>query len=177
MLFNPFNNFTCIASSLKLGNKPRQMVQTNWPSSGRQDIMKSCCRESFKTCTISSSLISIPSNNNKWKVQTYFYVTISILVNSCVLGMLFDTFPINARTQNPRQCETKGKTAISYHRHIPNVCQAYPHKSQDVQTLALNWPDYYLPGHVWKCRRNLIKSLGLGRPKHVVLVNFIKGTL
>ena len=108
------------------GRKPRQVVQTNWPSSGRQDIMKSCRRESLKTCTTPSSLISIPSNKNKWKVQTYFYVTISILVNSYALGMLFDTFPINARNQNPRQCETTGKTAISYHRHIPNVCQTYP---------------------------------------------------
>jgi hypothetical protein len=121
--------------------------------------MKSCGRESFKTCSTSSSLISILSNSNKWKVQTYFYVTISILVNSYILGMLFDNFTINARTQNPRQWETMSKTEISYHRHILNECQTYPHISQDVQALALKWPDYYLPGHVWKCRHNLIRSL------------------
>ena len=88
--------------------------------------MKSGRHESFKTCTTSSSLISIPSNNNKWKVQTYFYVTISVLVNSYILEMLFDTFPTNARTQNPRQCETTGKTATSYHKHIPNVSDIPP---------------------------------------------------
>jgi hypothetical protein len=121
--------------------------------------MKSCRRESFKTCTISSRLISIPSNSNKWKVQTYFYVTISILVNSYILNTLFDNFPINARTHNPRQWETMGQTEISYHRHIPNERQTYRHKSQDVQELALKWSDCYLPGHVWKCRHKLIRSL------------------
>ena len=141
------------------GRKPRQVVQTNWPSSGRQDIMKSCRRESLKTCTTPSSLISIPSNKNKWKVQTYFYVTISILVNSYALGMLFDTFPINARNQNPRQCETTGKLRFHITGTFRMCVRHTPHKSQDVQTLALNWPDYYLPEHVWKCRHNLINSL------------------
>jgi hypothetical protein len=122
ILFDPFNNFTCNASSSFLGQNAASRDWTNRPSRGRQDFMKSCRRESLKTCTTSLTLISIPSKNNNLKVQTYFYVTISSLVNSYILGTLFNTFPINVRNHNPWQCEPMGKTAISYHRHVPSEC-------------------------------------------------------
>jgi len=59
-----------------------------------------------------------------------------------ILEMLFDTFPINARTQNPRQCETMGKTATSYHMHIPNVSDIPPQITRR-SDLALFWPTIF----------------------------------
>ena len=52
-----------------------------------------------------------------------------------------------------------GKIFVSCYRHIPNEFQTYTCRSQFVQTFALQWPDYDLPGNIWECPRNMIKSL------------------